>query len=62
MEELKVRTKATTEVDTIVIDDEPVDLAELIDAARAALEAAEAHLRRRGRRIRRKQLARHSAE
>jgi hypothetical protein len=62
MEELRVRTKATTEVDTIVIDDEPADLADLIDAARAALEAADAHLRRRGGRIHRKQPARHRAE
>jgi len=62
LEELTGRTRTSADDDTCVIDDEPADLAELIDAARAVLEAADAHLRRRRRRVYTKQLARHRAE
>jgi hypothetical protein len=62
LEELTGKSRSRADDDTFVINDELTDLAELIEAARAALEAADAHLRRRRRRVYTKQLARQRAE
>jgi hypothetical protein len=58
MDELKESAEGSTDLDPIVIDEAPTDLAELLEAARAALDAADAHLRRRERKTHWKSSAR----